>query len=70
MVKSYCVKQKEQAECVPGSEIFVKIDNERTMIKCKCAECGIIKQNLRQQERETEEGSLNLVIITRVHTTR
>ena len=24
MVKSYCVKQKKQTECVPGSEKYVK----------------------------------------------
>ena len=24
MVKSYCVKQKKQTECVPGSERYVK----------------------------------------------
>ena len=37
LVKSYCVKQKKQTECVPGSE------NGRTMMKCTCAECGITK---------------------------
>ena len=43
MVKSYCVKQKKQTECVPGSERYVKARNGRTMIKCTCAECGITK---------------------------
>ena len=43
MVKSYCVKQKKQTECVPGSERFVKAKNGRLMMKCKCSECGIIK---------------------------
>ena len=41
MVKSYCVKQKKQTECVPGSEKYVKTKNGRTMMKCTCAECGI-----------------------------
>lgn len=41
MVKSYCVKQKKQTECTPGSETYVKTKNGRTMMKCKCAECGI-----------------------------
>ena len=40
MVKSYCVKQKKQTECVPGSERYVKTKNGRTMMKC---ECGITK---------------------------
>ena len=43
MVKSYCVKQKKQTECVPGSEQYAKTKNGRTMMKCKCAECGITK---------------------------
>ena len=43
MVKSYCVKQKKQTECVPGSERYVKAKNGRTMMKCPCAECGITK---------------------------
>ena len=43
MVKSYCVKQKKQTECVPGSEQYVEAKNGRTMMKCTCAECGITK---------------------------
>ena len=43
MVKSYCVKQKKQTECVPGSERYVKAKNGRMMLKCTCAECGITK---------------------------
>ena len=43
MVKSYCVKQKKQTECVLGSEKYVKTKNGRIMLKCKCSECGITK---------------------------
>ena len=43
MVKSYCVKEKKQTECVPGSERYVKTKNGRTMMKCKCASCVITK---------------------------
>ena len=42
-MRSYCVKQKKQTECVPGSEKIVKTKNGRNMMKCKCAECGITK---------------------------
>ena len=42
-MKSYCVKQKKQTECVPGSEKYVKAKNGRLMMKCKCSECGITK---------------------------
>ena len=30
-------------DCVAGSEHYVKTRNGRTLMKCKCAECGIIK---------------------------
>ena len=42
-MKSYCVKQKKQTECLPGSEQYKKSKNGRLMMQCKCAECGITK---------------------------
>ena len=42
-MKSYCVKQRKQTECVPGSERVVQTRNGRKMMRCKCAECGITK---------------------------
>ena len=42
-MKSYCVKQRKQTECLPGSETYVMARNGRRMMKCKCAECGITK---------------------------
>lgn len=42
-MKSYCVKERRQTECVPRSERLVTIKNGRKMMKCKCAECGITK---------------------------
>ena len=42
-MKSYCVKQRKQTECLPGSETYVMARNGRSMMKCKCAECGITK---------------------------
>ena len=43
MVKSYCVKQKKQTECVQGSEHITQTKNGRFMMKCKCSECGATK---------------------------
>ena len=51
MVKSYCVKQKKQTECVSGSEKYVKAKNGRIMLKCKCAECGITKDQIRENRQ-------------------
>ena len=40
---TYCVKQRRQTECVPGSETFLVTKNGRKAMKCQCAECGITK---------------------------
>ena len=42
-MKSYCVKQRRQTECQPGSEQYVVTKNGRNAMKCKCAECGATK---------------------------
>ena len=54
MVKSYCVKQKKQTECVPNSEKFMLTKNGRKMMKCKCSECGITKTKFVKQNQETD----------------
>ena len=54
-MKSYCVKQKKQTECVPGSEKIVTTKNGRKMMKCKCAECGITKAKFVIKTRETKQ---------------
>ena len=41
-MKSYCVKQKKETECVEPSG-FREAKNGRLMFYCKCAECGITK---------------------------
>ena len=44
MVRSYCVKQKNFTECVPGGgERYERAKNGRLMLRCKCAKCGITK---------------------------
>ena len=42
MIKSYCVKQKKQTECVEPSG-YKQAKNGRLMYFCTCAECGISK---------------------------
>jgi len=37
-MKSYCVRQRKQTECVRGSETYIKTRNGRNMMKCTCAE--------------------------------
>lgn len=42
MVKSYCVKQRKQTECIEPSG-YKTAKNGRLMFFCICAECGIKK---------------------------
>ena len=42
MVKSYCVKQKKQTECVEPSG-YQQAKNGRLIFFCTCFECGIKK---------------------------
>ena len=41
-MKSYCVKEKKQTECVEPSG-FQTAKNGRKMFWCTCASCGIKK---------------------------
>ena len=50
MVKSYCVKQKKQTECVEPSG-YVRTKNNRLMFFCTCAECGIKKTKFVKQNQ-------------------
>ena len=43
MVKSYCIKEKKQNECVQPFGWLQKKKNGRTMFWCTCASCGIQK---------------------------
>ena len=40
---TYCLKQKKQTECLPGSETFLVTKNGRNAINCQCTECGATK---------------------------
>jgi len=40
---TYCVKQKKQTACQPGSERFLVTKNGRNAMKCVCLECGATK---------------------------
>ena len=50
-MKSYCVKQKKQTECVEPSG-YKKAKNGRLMVFfCTCAECGITKTKFVKQNQ-------------------
>ena len=50
MVKSYCVKQRKQTECIQPSG-YKKAKNGRLMFFCTCAECGITKTKFVKQNQ-------------------
>ena len=42
-MKTYCVKERKQTECVPNSEEYKRAKNGRLMLRCKCKNQGITK---------------------------
>ena len=54
-MKSYCVKQKKQTECVEPSG-YKKAKNGRLMFFCTCAECGIKKTKFVKQTTKSGNG--------------
>ena len=57
---TYCVRQRKQTECVPGSETFLVTKNGRNAMKCQCAECGITKFRFLSKR---EGGSFDELIV-------
>ena len=55
-MKSYCIKQRKQTDCVPGSEQYVKTKNGENAMKCKCVECGITKFPFVQGSTKAKQG--------------
>ena len=51
-MKSYCVKQKKQTECVEPSGTSIA-KNGKYYFWCTCAECGIKKKQDSLKTRET-----------------
>ena len=44
----YCGKERKKAPNVPGSERYERARNGRSMLKAKCASCGITKKQICQ----------------------
>ena len=59
---TYCVKQTEKTQCVPGSETYVVTKNGRPAMKCKCAECGITKFRFLFQKEMKGSGFDELIV--------
>ena len=52
-MRSYCIKEKKQTECTPGSERYERANNGRLMLKCVCESCGITKTKF---VKDTQKG--------------
>ena len=59
---TYCVRQRKQTECVPGSETFLVTKNGRNAMKYQCAECGITKFRFLSGKKQ-EGGSFDELIV-------
>ena len=81
-MRSYCIKEKKQTDCAPGSERYERAKNGRLMLKCQCLSCGITKTSKTHKKvvlsiftkqfvgfRNRKRVSLYLVTITQDHTT-
>ena len=55
-MKSYCVREKKQTLCVPGSERRTVASNGRNMMSCKCASCGITKTQFMKGQTALQSG--------------
>ena len=64
MVKSYCIKEKQVTDCVPGSERFVQAKNGKLMMKCQCTSSGITKTKFVKSD-EQKGGPLWNIFKTR-----
>ena len=56
-MRSYCIKEKKQTECTPGSERYERTRNGRLMLKCVCESCGITKTKF---VSSTEGGAIDI----------
>ena len=59
---SYCVKQRKETQCIPGSEQYVKTKNGRNAMKCQCVECGITKFKFLSKKAMQGSGFDELIV--------
>ena len=62
MSLSYCVKEKKANICFPGSERYEQSKNNRMMMKCTCASCGITTTRFVKTSTVKGSGLLDMVI--------
>ena len=55
MYTTYCVKQRKNTKCVPDSGTYSPTKNNKVLMKCICAECGITKSRF-VPKSELQEG--------------
>ena len=46
----YCVRERKKTRCIPGIEEMINIKGNRFMLRCTCANCGILKYSFVKQE--------------------
>ena len=48
-MKSYCVREKKQTDCVLSNERYETTKNDKIILKCTCVSCGATKTKFIKQ---------------------
>ena len=48
-METYCVRERKKTQCIPGTEEMVNMKGNRFMLRCTCANCGILKHSFVKQ---------------------
>ena len=49
-METYCVRERKKTQCIPGTEEMINMKGNRLMLRCTCANCGILKHSFVKQE--------------------
>ena len=49
-METYCVHKRKKTRYIPGTEEMINMKENRLMLRCTCANCGILKHSFVKQE--------------------
>ena len=48
-METYCVRERKKSQCITGTEEMINMKGNRLMLRCKCANCSILKHSFFKQ---------------------
>ena len=48
-METYCVRKRKKTQYIPGTEEMIDMKGNRLMLRCTCANCGILKHSFVKQ---------------------